>query len=399
MTKCLHIVNRLNVGGITQNICYLCKHVNNVDSFVLAGVKEPYEGSSEFMLIENGIPYQVLKSMKRSMNPFLDILSLIRVIDFINEYKPDVIHTHAAKAGYIGRLASLLAKHKANVVVHTYHGNVFEGYFNPLFTRIIQFIERGLANITNVIISLSDTQKDDLVNKYKICEKSKVVVVPLGMEFDSFQTNIESKSKEIRSELGISDEIVLISIIGRVTEIKNHYLLIDSLVELRKYEMPKYKILIVGDGELKDSVDAYASSKNFKISHFYGSNTNIVDADIFFLSWRKDIDKIIAASDIVALTSKNEGTPVSIIEAMSAGKAVISTKVGGISDFVIDGINGVLSSINANEFGFKLSTLIKDRSYRLRLGSKAANDVLEKFSYKQMVKLIDTIYHKKIQSL
>ncbi|MGF7078370.1 glycosyltransferase [Mucilaginibacter sp. UYCu711] len=391
MSKILRILNRLNVGGPTLNVAYLSKYLNKkYHTEVLAGHKEPFEGSSEYVLNDLSIPYKFVPDMYRSIDLKRDYKAFKYIQNEVLKYKPDIVHTHAAKAGVLGRLAAYHNRNRPKVIIHTYHGNVFDGYFSPLKTKIFLAIERYLASISTAIVAISDQQKNDLVNKYKIAPADKVHVIRLGFDLDRFSQNSDEKRQQFRSFYNIQEDEVVITITGRLTAIKNHCLFIEAL-QMLKQQKPKlkFKAFIVGDGELMEPL--IDKIKQTELSFCRVADSNYL-ADIIFTSWRKDIDVINSGSDIAALTSLNEGTPVSIIEAMASKKVVISTNVGGVKDVIKDGYSGFLCEQTPESFVFKLKKLVEDKELRDKMGANGKKFVIENYSYFRLVQEIESLY-------
>ena len=346
--RILRVLNRFNVGGPIYNVAFLTKYLNKelFETLLIGGRHEKYEESGKYILDNEKIMFSELKYMRRAISPIYDLISLIQIIRLIYTFRPDIIHTHAAKAGLIGRIASFFYFKKVKLV-HTYHGNVFEGYFSNILNKTILLIERFLASKSTKIIAISKLQKEDLVNKYRICDPSKIVVVPLGFDLKIFSLNTEEKRKKIRNEYKVLDKEVLITIIGRVVPIKNHKFFIDVINYCKKKTNKTIKALVIGDGTEMNNLIEYTNEIGLE-SNYKKVKT---DYDVFFHSWAKDIDHFLAATDIVALTSKNEGTPVSIIEAMACERACISTDVGGVSDIVENYKSGIISKGVVEEYG------------------------------------------------
>jgi glycosyltransferase involved in cell wall biosynthesis len=387
--KILRILNRFNVGGPVYNATYLTKYLNPkyFSTTLIGGIHEKHEESAKYILDNEKINYEEIKYMRRKISPLYDLISLIHIIYIIYKTKPDIIHTHAAKAGLLGRIASLFYFKKVKLV-HTYHGNVFEGYFSKTINKIIVSIERYLASRTDKIIAISQVQKTDLVNKYLICDESKIEVIPLGFDLKKFSNNIKNKRNLIRKKYNISNEEVLISIVGRVVPIKNHKLFIDVFNYCKLRTNVPIKALIIGDGSEMEDLINYTNENGLSFSY-----KKIIDNyDVLFCSWQRDIDCFLAASDIVALTSYNEGTPVSIIESMASGKASISTNVGGVSDIIENFKSGIVSSGSVKEFGNDLLNLINDENLRLELGKNAKSRSLELFNYNVLVNNVEKLY-------
>lgn len=390
MPKVLRIINRLNVGGPTYNVAYLSKYIDpQYQTKVLAGFKEPDEANSDYILQELGIDYAYVPHMHRSLNPKNDWKAYQFIRKEMERYQPAIVHTHAAKAGALGRLAAHHAKSKPRII-HTYHGNVFDGYFSPLKTKIFLGIERYLCSISDAIIAISDTQKKDLSEKYRIAPAEKIHVVKLGFDLEKFTVGTDAKRASFRDEFSIAHDTVVISIVGRLAPVKNHRLFIDAIAHLlQAHPGIDVKIFVVGDGEtFQATVDA-AIGKGISVCL---PTEKKYDATLIFTSWRKDIDVINAGSDIIALSSVNEGTPVSIIEALASGKAAVCTDVGGIRDIITHDKTGIITSQDALEFGKQLARLVTDPGFRNQLANNAREWILREYSYKRLVKDVEVLY-------
>jgi glycosyltransferase involved in cell wall biosynthesis len=394
--RILRIVNRLNIGGPTLNVAYLSKYLSPAyETLILAGNREPSEGSSEYILQELELSHIKIPSMYRAIHPLKDFIALIKIFKIIHSYKPHIVHTHAAKAGALGRFAVIISFVKPKAIFHTYHGNVFDGYFSPFKTKIFLIVEKFLAKFTTSLIAISPIQKRELVDKYHIAKNEKVVVIPLGFNLDKFSIDVLKKREKFRNEFLIKKDVLIISIIGRLTEIKNHILLINSFLEAKKNTKQLIKLFIVGDGELKESLIDYCKSLHLQIFRIENMDY-LEDRDVYFLSWRKDIDYVNAGSDIIALSSLNEGTPVSIIEAMASGKPVLTTKVGGVEDFIQNDYNGLISALDTTEYSKALIRLVEDEMLREKLSMNASVDIKKVFGYKRLVADIETLYKKNL---
>lgn len=392
MPKVLRIINRLNVGGPTYNVAYLSKYIDSkYQTEVLAGFKEPDEANSEYVLQELGVSFKYVPGMHRAISFKNDWRAYQFIKNEIAAYQPDLVHTHAAKAGALGRLAASNAR-KRPKIIHTYHGNVFDGYFSPLKSKIILNIEQYLCRKSDAIIAISETQKKDLVEKYHIAPAEKIHVVRLGFNLSKFTENMESKRAAFRKEFNIDDDTIAISIVGRLAPVKNHALFIDAIADLfAKQPDAKVKAFVVGDGELFLPIVEQVKTKGLSYSTPVEENEN---AQVVFTSWRKDIDAINAGSDIIALSSVNEGTPVSIIEALASGKAVICTDVGGIRDIMEDGVTGIITSQNRQDFSDKLIGLVNDTVLRNAIADKGREATLRNYSYTRLVNDVEQLYDR-----
>src|SRR4051794_17025561 len=318
--KILRIIARLNVGGPARHVVWLTQALQD-DEFqtsLIAGTVPPGEDDMGYFAKEHAVTPLYITEMSREIS-LSDLKSLIKIYRQIKTEKPDVIHTHTAKAGTLGRIAgtmyrwvnwrSIIGRPRSVRLVHTFHGHVFHSYYSPGKTRIFLAIERALALASDRIIVLSDQQLNEINSKYRVGQSDRFSVVPLGIDVDGFSADEETRQR-LRSEFGFKERDVVVGFVGRLTEIKNLSLLLQTAALCR--DRPDVKFLIVGDGHLRQSLESQATSLEL---------TDLVT----FIGNREDISDIYNALDIVALTSLNEGTPLSLIEAMAAGKPVIST--------------------------------------------------------------------------
>lgn len=391
MPKILRIINRLNIGGPTYNVAYLSKYLDSAyQTRILSGIREPYEGSSEYVLDDLGLEYEYVADMHRRISLLRDSKAYQHIRQAVNQYQPDIVHTHAAKAGVLGRLAAHYAKNRPKAIVHTYHGNVFDGYFSPLKTKVFLGIERYLCSLSQAIVAISDKQKDDLVNKYGIAPAGKVHVIRLGFDLERFAQPGDAKRAAFRRQYQLPDNVVAIAITGRLTGIKNHTLFIQALGRLRaQHPAIKFRAFVVGDGELRDDLMNEVRQAGFTCCQPDEQHYN---ADIIFTSWRKDIDVINAGADVVALTSLNEGTPVSIIEAMASGTSVICTDVGGVKDVVKHGETGLLPGLDAGNFAQELHQLICNQPLRMRLAAAGKAFALQHYTFQRLINETENLY-------
>lgn len=387
--KVLRILNRFNVGGPTYNATYLTKFLSpDFETLLIAGNKLESESSSEYILKKYNINYHIIKSMKRSLNLYKDIVSLFEILNIIRKYKPDIVHTHASKSGAIGRIAAIITR--VPIIVHTFHGHVFHSYFGVFKTNFYIFLERFLAKKSSAIISISKLQKDELVDKFKICSKQKMHVINLGFDLDRFNEDASIRAS-FRREFDLEDDVIAIGIIGRLTLIKNHKFFIDVAKSVSLLTNKKLKFFIIGDGEERLNLEEYIQSLNLTFSQ----NDIQPDSKAFFqfTSWRKDMENVYAGLDIVALTSKNEGTPVTLIEAQASSRPVISTNVGGVSDILLPDISGYISPSNDIDlYSQNLLKLIQNDQERIIMGAEGCKFVNSHFSYKRLVSDVKNLY-------
>ncbi|HEU4472371.1 MAG TPA: glycosyltransferase [Flavisolibacter sp.] len=391
MPRVLRILNRLAVGGPVLNATYLTRYMSpDFDTLLVVGEKEDHEKSAEYLARQLGIDYVTIPGMGRSINPASDYFAYQKLRKLIGSYKPDVVHTHAAKPGALGRLAASAAKVPA--IVHTFHGHVFHSYFNAAKSRFFIGTERYLGRRSHAIIAISEQQRKELVEEFRIAPKEKFRVVPLGFDLDRFQTGQEEKRKKFRAEFNVSDDEIAIGIIGRLVPVKNHYLFMKAIKHVFDHTGRKVRAFIIGDGETRADLENVAKEVGINYSTERSAEHH---HPLVFTSWRSDVDVINAGLDIICLTSFNEGTPVSLIEAQAANKPIVSTRVGGIADIVLEGETGLLADIQDTEgFSNHLLRLVEDDGLRHRLGANSRKHVLERFSYQRLVSDMSHLYHE-----
>lgn len=387
--KIIRIINRFNLGGPTYNVAYLSKYMSDdFETLLVGGAKDESEESSDFIVKNLGIEPIIIPQMRRSINPFNDISAYIEIKKLIKQHKPDIVHTHASKAGTLGRLAAFSCG--VPVVVHTFHGHVFHSYFGKFKTAVYKTIERYLAKRSTAIIAISEKQKHELGVIHKICSPEKITVVPLGFDLQKFQDNQIEKRKSFRSQYQISDNEIAITIIGRLVPIKNHELFLKAIAYLQKNSSKKIRAFIVGDGESRSEIESKATELGIDFCNALTDRDKI--STLTFTSWRKDVDVVCAGSDIICLTSHNEGTPVSLIEAQAANKPIVSTNVGGIENVVSNQTTLLSEAGDTEKFCSNLLLLVNDDILREKMGQKGWELMKENFHYTRLVKDVKKLY-------
>ncbi len=378
--KVLRIINRFNIGGPTYNATFLTRYLSDdFETLLVGGLPEKDEADSLHILEEYGVEAVYIPEMKRKPDFFSDRKALSKLKKIIQEFQPDIVHTHAAKAGALGRKAAFDCK--VPVVVHTFHGHVFHSYFGRVKTSIYKFIERRLASKSTGIITISETQKKEIVEDHRISHPEKTKVIPLGFDLSKFNENIESKRIETRKKYELKEEEVAIAIIGRLAPVKNHALFFDIIKLAHQKTNKKPVFFVVGDGELKTFVEDQVNQLGEQ------------GVDIRFTSWIKDIATFNAGMDVICLTSKNEGTPVSLIESQAANVPVITTDVGGVRDIISDNLTGfIVPTNNARIFADKLIELIDNEPLRKEMGLRGWPFVKDTFHYTRLVKDMENYY-------
>ncbi|MFK7904844.1 MAG: glycosyltransferase [Chitinophagales bacterium] len=390
MPRVLRIINRLNLGGPTFNVALLSKYLNpEFETQIVAGMKEETEASSEFILNKMGLKPQYIPNMYRSVHPMKDYAAYQDIKKIIREYKPDIVHTHAAKSGALGRLAA--KECGVPVIVHTFHGHVFHSYFGALKTRFYLEVERYLAKISSKIVAISPKQKKELSEDYQVCDPKHIEVVPLGFDLSKFQDNQIDKRIDFRQKYQIADDEVAIAIVGRLVPIKNHSLFLNALKQLLTNSTHKIRAFVVGGGEESESIQNIARDLNIP----FATPENFHKAPLTFTSWITDVDEVYAGVDMVALSSLNEGTPVSLIEAQAANKPIVTTNVGGVKDVVIPNQTALLSPSKCVEsFANNMQELVENTELRNRMGQDGYQYVAQKYSYQRLTSDMAQLYDK-----
>jgi glycosyltransferase involved in cell wall biosynthesis len=384
--KVLRIINRFNIGGPTFHVTLLTKFMGEpFETKLIGGVPDAGESDSLHVLREYDLEPIVLEELKRDPSFSSDRKAYKKIKQIIEEYKPDIVHTHAAKAGALGRRAA--QKCGVPIIIHTFHGHVFHSYFGKVKTAIFKQIERSLAKKSTGIIAISEQQKKELSEIHKICPADKIEVIPLGLDLTKFNTNKVENRAKLRTELGLTENEIAIAIIGRLAPVKDHGFFLDAIEKVAEKTSKNIRVFIAGDGSERAIIEQRANDINSKFKGL-----------IHFTSWIEDIAPFNHAMDIVCLSSKNEGTPVSLIEAQAAGVPVISTNVGGVKDIVKEGETGFVVEQNGLEaYANKLLELVEDETLRSKMAENGWDHVGEKFHYTRLVRNIEDYYLRLLQ--
>jgi glycosyltransferase involved in cell wall biosynthesis len=329
--------------------------------------------------------------MKREIDLKNDFEAYRKMVKIIEDFKPDIVHTHASKAGTIGRLAA--ANMKVPVIIHTFHGHVFHSYFGKMKTVMYKNIERNLARRSSTIIAISEKQKTELCLIHRICKPEKIRVVPLGFDLTRFTENMHDKRSKFRLRYNIADDEIAIGIIGRLVPIKNHKLFIEASKIVLEKTQQKLRLFIIGDGEDRLNIESMARKAEIP---FIDAMTSNAVAPLTFTSWIQEIDVACAGLDIIALTSLNEGTPVSLIEAQAANKPIVTTNVGGIENVVVEGVTALLShsKTDPNQFADLLLQLTENKERRVEMSRAGWEHVRNKFHYTRLVRDMTELYYE-----
>lgn len=393
--KILRVISRMNIGGPSVHAANLLTHMNN-DRFrtkLVVGSISPKEGDMSYLINKRCEIYSI-PELQRDIKPCSDLVAFSKLVRIISIERPQIVHTHTAKAGTIGRLAAAYCNtfRGTNVrIVHTFHGHVLQGYFSRTTSVLFKFIERMMARFSDVVIAISNSQRWELTEKYRIADPSKIKVINLGFDLSSF-TNLRKK-RILREALAIGQDTLLIGIVGRLVAIKNHRLFLEAAkIFTERNPDTQVKFVVVGDGELRSMLEDYVERLGIR-------------RKVIFYGWERSIQNIYADLDILALTSINEGTPVSIIEAMASSVPVVTTNVGGTKDLlghpVQNGHKGfqvcergiLCSEDNPASFAAALEFVVRDDpAKRTARVQNAHHHVLRNYSIESLVRNIENLY-------
>ena len=370
--KVMQIIARMNVGGPAVIVAELMRGLDSsqFEQTLITGYCD--ETEADYLdVVATDIKATRIAGLGRSVSPAADLQAFFGLVRTIKSYQPDVIHTHTAKAGVLGRLASILAGRGATRI-HTFHGHLLHGYFSGWKTQLVIAIEKFLAKRTHFLVAIGNQVKNDLVNA-GIGEESQYSVFFPGLP----QPRTASKA-DLRKHLELDPAAIYCTFVGRLTQIKRPDRLLDIAAAMVKREVPIH-FLIAGEGELFESSKARAASEKLPVT---------------FLGWRKDIDELFAASDIAILTSDNEGIPLTLIQAAQAGLPIVAPAVGSISDIVDNDKTGFLISPQPGAMASALSALATDSELRNRLGAAGKTRADQYFSLERMLRDHTEIYKR-----
>lgn len=381
--RLLIILNRFVIGGQAVDTIPLAWHLHkHFDILILYGEKEKDEIEPAFLLEKYpGLQLKKVAPLRRSINPFIDLLAFYNILSILISYKPHIVHTHGAKSGFIGRLSAWLAG--APVIIHTFHGHFFHSYFNKLVSCIIAWVERCMGKITTAGIALGPEQKADLVNRYKILPVGKLHIIPLGFAFDEWNDQ-DALRQSFRNKYGLQNDDVAIGIVGRIVAIKNHSFFVNVVANvLNDTAGARPAFFIVGDGDQRKQVEHALEQKNIS----YNNKVVTTENRVVFTSWLTNMYQVMNGLDIIVLTSLNEGTPLSVIEAQFFKRPVISTNAGGVKDTMVNGLTGyVIDNNEVATFSDKVRLLLKSKQLRNQMGEEGYKFASEKFSkHKEVV--------------
>jgi glycosyltransferase involved in cell wall biosynthesis len=369
------------MGGPAHHVSFLSALLDpeRYETLLLHGDVGAGEASLEGAAARLGAHYETVPGLRPELRPWDDLRALIALIGHVHRFRPDVVHTHTAKAGMLGRLAAVIAGRPRPVIVHTYHGHVLEGYFGPLQQGFYRFLERTLARVSTALIGVSSATVDDLV-RLRIAPREKFRVIPIGLDLTRFPDPPADARARFRSEAGVGDDELLLTWVGRLVPIKRVDIALRALARARSLGAD-VRLAIVGDGELRSELEESARQIG-------------VDDAAVFLGYREDMVGVTAGADIALLTSANEGTPVSLIEAGAAGRPAVATHVGGVADVVTPrtGILVPFDDQSADALGEAIAERAAAPARRAAMSREAREHVMSRFTVDRLLADIEALY-------
>ena len=379
--KILRVIARLNMGGPALHVAYLTEGLRRrgYETTLVAGTLARGEDSMAFVASARDVEIVQIDQLGREISPLRDLVATVRLARLIRKTRPQILHTHTAKAGTVGRVAAVLAgSRRPPIIVHTFHGHVLRGYFGPLPSHFFRLLEHWLATKTTALIAVSPQVRDDLV-ALGVAPKERFVVVRLGIELDERVAGEADGRADNRRYLGIPGDRFAVGWIGRMTAVKRTDDILVAFKRLRDSGIDAV-LCLVGDGPDRPGLERRA--------HELG-----VIRDTVFLGYQEDVAPFYSAFDALILPSTNEGTPVSAIEALAAGRPVVATRVGGVPDVVRDGEDGFLVEAgDTDQLADRLERLARDPALRERMGKRGRERVLPRYAVDRLVQDVDELY-------
>lgn len=372
----MRVIARMNMGGPAHHVSILSSGLPAVRYRTL--LVSGRLGSGEQELPTQAEPLR-LGHLAPEPSPWSDAVTLWQLVRLMRRHRPDIVHTHTAKAGLLGRLAARIALGTRPIVVHTYHGHVLEGYFGRLATLLYRTLERAMGLLSDALVGVSEATVNDLV-RLRVAPASKFRVIPLGLELDRFTRLTPQQRSSERARLDVNGDDVVAVFIGRLVPIKRVDVLLDAVAAARARGAP-IVLVVVGGGACEQALRAQARA------------AQITDA-VRFVGYRADLEPILAASDLAVLSSANEGTPVALIEAGAAALPLVATDVGGVREVVVDGTGQLVAAGDAQAFGEAIAAFAADPKRRRACGAAARRHVVERYRAARLVEDVDALYQE-----
>jgi len=376
--RVLRLFSRLNVGGPSVHVILLTAGLKDrgYETHLVIGQESPREGNLFDLAALKGVAWVALPGLGREVRPWRDLRALLGLYRMMRSFRPHIVHTHTAKAGMLGRLAARVAG--VPVVVHTFHGHVLRGYFGPLTTAFYRAVERRLGASSDVLVAVSDSVKRDLV-ALGVAPAAKIRVIPLGLDLEPLVGVLPRGS--LRGEAGVPESAPLVGIVGRLAPIKDVGTFLRAAAAVRA-AVPAVRFAVVGDGEERGRLEAERARLG-------------LEDCVFFHGWRRDMAAVYGDLDVVVNCSRNEGTPVALIEAMAAGRPVVATRVGGTPDLLGDGRRGLLVPPgDAGALATGVVDALRRRDPVLARAREGQAYVLAHHSSRRLIDDVDALYRE-----
>jgi glycosyltransferase involved in cell wall biosynthesis len=380
--KVMHVIARLNIGGAALYVIQLTSSLAEPGyrSQLVCGLVGKSEGDMQYVADAKHSPVTIMPSLGREISPVGDLATVYKLWRLMRRERPDVVHTHTAKAGFVGRLAAWLAG--VPVIVHTFHGHVFAGYFGPAKTRLFLTLERLCARLSTTIVTLSDSLKRELIEVYHITQPDHVAVIELGFELGGL-AQLPRHQGAFRAQHELPADAPLVGIVGRLVPIKNHDLFLQAARRVLE-RLPGTYFAIVGDGERREALAALARSLG-------------IDRRVRFTGWITDVLPVYSALDALVLSSNNEGLPVSLIEALAAGVPVVATAVGGVTDLLEGGrLGAIVPPDNAGALADAIIAALTDPARAVTDETRAA--VARRYDIRRSAEQTGALYQKLVKA-
>ncbi len=378
--RVLRIIGRLNMGGPAHQAGLLSGRRLDPERYrtlLVHGSLAPGEASLAELAEEEGATMRFLPELQQPVSPLRDSRALLKLVRVARAFRPDVVHTHTAKAGFLGRQAALAVRPRP-VIVHTYHGHVLEGYFGPAKARLYLELERAMGRVSDRLVGVSRATVDDLV-RLRVAPRDRFRVLPLGLDLDRLAGAAPGLRAESRQELGVGEDDVLLVFVGRIAPIKRLDVLLGALARARARD-PRLRLAVVGDGDERPDLERQA--------------TELGIADVRFLGYRRELRPVFAAADLAVLSSDNEGTPVSLIEAAAAGLPALATDVGGVGEVVSEETGLLVAPGDPEAMAGAIEAMAGDPERRRAAGLAARERAIGRYGVRRLLADVEALYRE-----
>ena len=380
VTRVLRVIARMNIGGPAHHVSMLSGRLDRgrFRTRLAHGRIAASEGSFERLAEREGCVVEIVPGLGPEIHPLGDLRALLGLIAILHRYRPHIVHTHTAKAGFLGRLAAVLSPHPRPIIVHTYHGHVLEGYFGRRTSAMYRMLERRLGSVSDCLIGVSRATVDDLV-RLGVAGRGRFRVIPIGLDLERFRDLDAKPAVPLERGAGEEEEVVS-AYVGRLVPIKRVDLILRAVAEARRQGSP-VRLVVAGDGECRQELERLAGELGLADS-------------VEFLGYVSDASRVVARADLAILASDSEGTPVALIEAAAAGRPAVATAVGGVPEVVVPGAGILVPRGDYAALAAALDRCARDRPLRERMGAHAREHVLRHFSVDRLLEDIESLYEE-----